>query len=141
MIARGLSNYLESKREYFARFYFLSNEEIIEIRGQMREPRNIQRFLNKIFEGINNLSFLPTLKINALHSREGETVSLPIVGRALTSFFNPLCRSSSNGSFQRTRARRINRKTCSSRCRRARSRIRRRTNAKARSTWRTTLGA
>ena len=106
MIARGLSNYLESKREYFARFYFLSNEEIIEILGQMREPRNIQRFLNKIFEGIDNLSFLPTLEVNALHSREGETVNLPIVGRALTSFFNPLCRSSSDGSFRRTRARR-----------------------------------
>ena len=42
----------------------------------MREPRNIQRFLNKIFEGIDNLSFLPSLEVNALHSREGETVGL-----------------------------------------------------------------
>lgn len=54
-ISKGLTVYLESKRENFARFYFLSNEEIIEILGQMRDPRNVQRYLNKIFEGIDSL--------------------------------------------------------------------------------------
>jgi dynein heavy chain len=76
VIARGLSNYLEAKREYFSRFYFLSNEEIIEILGQMREPRNIQRFLSKIFEGIDNLSFQANGEVTAMHSKERETVKL-----------------------------------------------------------------
>jgi dynein heavy chain len=76
VITRGLSNYLEAKREYFSRFYFLSNEEIIEILGQMREPRNIQRFLNKIFEGIDNLSFQANGEVTAIHSKEGESVKL-----------------------------------------------------------------
>jgi dynein heavy chain len=40
-ITKGLTVYLESKREHFARFYFLSNEEIIEILGQMRDPKNV----------------------------------------------------------------------------------------------------
>lgn len=40
-ITRGLSVYLEAKREHFSRFYFLSNEEIIEILGQIRDPRNV----------------------------------------------------------------------------------------------------
>jgi len=42
----------------------------------MREPRNIQRFLNKIFEGIDNLSFQANGEITAMHSKEGETVKL-----------------------------------------------------------------
>lgn len=40
-ISKGLTVYLEAKREHFARFYFLSNEEIIEILGQMRDPKNV----------------------------------------------------------------------------------------------------
>lgn len=54
-ISKGLTVYLESKREHFARFYFLSNEEIIEILGQMRDPKNVQKYLNKIFEGVESL--------------------------------------------------------------------------------------
>ena len=42
----------------------------------MREPRNIQRFLSKIFEGIDNLSFQATGEVTAMHSKEGETVKL-----------------------------------------------------------------
>ena len=42
----------------------------------MREPRNIQRFLSKIFEGIDNLSFQANGEVTAMHSKEGETVKL-----------------------------------------------------------------
>ena len=42
----------------------------------MREPRNIQRFLSKIFEGIDNLSFQANGEVTAMHSKEGETVRL-----------------------------------------------------------------
>lgn len=73
-ITKGLSVYLESKREYFARFYFLSNEEIIEILGQMREPRNVQKFLSKIFEGIDYLGFLPNGEITGIYSKEDEYI-------------------------------------------------------------------
>jgi dynein heavy chain len=42
----------------------------------MREPRNIQRFLSKIFEGIDNLSFQANGEVTAMHSIEGENVKL-----------------------------------------------------------------
>ena len=75
-ISKGLTVYLESKREHFARFYFLSNEEIIEILGQMRDPKNVQKYLNKIFEGIEALQFAPTGMITGLFSKEEEFLIL-----------------------------------------------------------------
>ncbi len=77
IITKGLTVYLEAKRGHFSRFYFLSNEEIIEILGQIREPQNVQKFLNKIFEGIDGLMFNgPNDTINAIISKEEEVLPL-----------------------------------------------------------------
>ena len=42
----------------------------------MREPRNVQKFLGKIFEGIDSLAFLPTGDIMGLYSKEDEYMQL-----------------------------------------------------------------
>ena len=49
---RTLVKYLEAKREYFPRLYFLSNEEIIVIVGMMEDIATCERNLFKMFEGI-----------------------------------------------------------------------------------------
>jgi hypothetical protein len=46
---------LDSKRGNFPRFYFLSNEDLLEIIGQGKDPQPINKHIKKIFEGINKI--------------------------------------------------------------------------------------
>ena len=73
-VMKGLNKFLNEKRLAFPRFFFLSNEELLSILAQAREPKAVQRHLAKCFEGIELLTFEEDLNISQFHSSEQETV-------------------------------------------------------------------
>nr|XP_034195945.1 dynein heavy chain 1, axonemal-like [Osmia lignaria] len=74
MVQKGLSDYLEVKRKVFPRFYFLSDEELLEILAQAKNVYAVQPHLRKCFENIQQVKFESDLEITRMYSAEGEEV-------------------------------------------------------------------
>lgn len=74
---KALNEFLEEKRASFPRFYFIGDDDLLEILGQAKNPVVIQAHLKKLFQGINSVDFSDNKRqIIAMKSSAGEYVAL-----------------------------------------------------------------
>ena len=74
-IQKALGEYLERERASFPRFYFVGDEDLLEIIGNSKDILRIMKHLKKMFAGISTIILDEDLtQILGLASREGEEV-------------------------------------------------------------------
>ena len=75
-VKKSLEDYLEKKRQLFARFYFLADEELFEIMSQSKDVNTIRPYLKRVFENIVDVEYKETERhITLMMSAEGEKVN------------------------------------------------------------------
>jgi len=74
-VKKSLEDYLEKKRQLFARFYFLADEELFEIMSQSKDIETIRPYLKRVFESIVDIEYKKSDKIiTTMISAEDERV-------------------------------------------------------------------
>ena len=71
VVERGLNDLLDMKKMAFPRFFFLSNDELLEILSEAKDPLNIQPFVKKCFEAVKEFIFASNGDITGMISVEG----------------------------------------------------------------------
>ena len=74
LLQKELSDYLEKQRSFFPRFFFIGDEDLLEIIGKSSAISEIQRHFGKMFEGLTGVSVDENNTVVSMNCNEGESV-------------------------------------------------------------------
>lgn len=81
MCEKALNEYLEQKKKVFPRFYFVSNQALLDILSNGNNPEKVDEYLGDCFDGMKSLDFIrgpgiqsPAKSAKGMFSKEGEYV-------------------------------------------------------------------
>lgn len=63
-VVKGVMEFLDEKRSIFPRFYFLSNNEMVDVLVRSHQPVTVEPFLIRCFPGIKKIKLAPLLTNN-----------------------------------------------------------------------------
>ena len=75
-VQKGLNQYLETKRDVFPRFYFLSNDDLLTILSESKDVVALQPHFKKVFEAVEKVTFGAASLIEKVQSPEKEVIDL-----------------------------------------------------------------
>jgi dynein heavy chain 1, cytosolic len=75
-IQKALGEYLEKERVSFPRFYFVGDEDLLEMIGNSNDTLRIAKHFKKMFAGLSGLVMDDETIISGFTSKEGEVVTL-----------------------------------------------------------------
>jgi dynein heavy chain len=76
---KALNDYLEAKKKIFPRFYFVSNQALLDILSNGNNPEKVDEYLGDCFDGLKNVEFVkegprPYRTCKGMHSKDYEFV-------------------------------------------------------------------
>eukprot|EP00892_Ulva_mutabilis_P009854 jgi/Ulvmu1/7240/UM035_0027.1 len=75
VVESGLNAFLDTKKLVFPRFFFVSNDELLEVLAEAKSPRSIQPFVRKFIEAADSFKFEESGHISGVISAEREELA------------------------------------------------------------------
>jgi dynein heavy chain len=95
---KALNEYLEQKKKIFSRFYFVSNQALLDILSNGNNPEKVDEYLGDCFDGMRRLSFIkgkgyvyPAKQADGMFSNEEEYVPFTETFHCAGAVENYLC--------------------------------------------------
>jgi len=95
---KALNQYLEEKKKIFPRFYFVSNQALLDILSNGNNPEKVDEYLGDCFDGLRSLDFVrgegepvPSKKAKGMMSKDREYVAFNDIFTCVGAVESYLC--------------------------------------------------